>query len=107
LAFYPKALNTQIALLKRATHGRSSGFLNFNAFPPLTPPGAGTVAKDVEILNEITASGNAPDLHRIPYYFEPINTRLKNHGDKSNSPKRIFQDKNCYYPWVLFYPLSR
>jgi len=33
---------------KKSICGRSSGFLYFNAFPPLTPPGAGTVAKDVE-----------------------------------------------------------
>jgi hypothetical protein len=53
------------------------------------------VAKDVETLNEITASGNAPDFHRIPYYSEPKKVRLKNHGGKSNSLKVIIQDK--YY----------
>jgi len=33
-----------------------------------------TVAKDVKTLYEITASGNAPVSHRIPFYFKPMNT---------------------------------
>ena len=84
-----------------------AGLLAFSISTPSHPlhlPVPGQWQKMLKNLNEITASGNAPDFHRIPYYFEPNKTRPKNHGGKSNSPKCIFQDKNYYYHRAFFLP---
>jgi len=69
-----------------------------------TPHCAGTVAKDVETLNEITASGNAPDFHRIPYYFKPTTTDLKTTAAKVTQQNLESKIKitNIYH--APFYP---
>jgi len=55
-------LYPEVLVLKKIAFGRSSGFLPFQVFPSFIL----TVTKFEKVYSRFTATGIAPELHRIP-----------------------------------------